>query len=591
LKTKANPVAQLSLVLLLLAGVYVVTRYRAPHQAEVQPVRLGPNQARVNVLASDECNTFKLDLGETHIDTDNGQITMGVNVDTNDPQFKTLFERPQDLPVHDPVLAMNKRLTVTAQCIDAAGRAIGSPLPLKSLNPYASTTFNVPGSYPTQAAAIRIDMAETANPSVKSTWTVACRAKPTTPDNRPVVDKFTAGDVHLDACAVRLDHLDGHGPIGIQHSVIRQMQLPDLEKRMFQGMSTDSNSVVAILRMRTPTVPTPGSQWIFSPSASNLGSASNLTSAQPLFAEPPSGFGKVDQTLVWAVNCGAGYTGLNHRVEIKGDLTRSDLVVDTVTLKDAYLDYDPETQSYNFAWRSRQSGTSKMGRKVVVLNVRHPLRPQMSTFGSNQAVLLIAVKLPGADFDHNYSMQPPSLSSPELNGLMTGASPFTFTPPDWGNVRLVSANAPATADLKAQRKFYDNQLSSLRHEQYQVVLTAVQLNLNPKQAKSIHLKTVTLSFYDQKVAVRDHVALNLPIRTDLRPGWLPITDCWVDGPAPPSGTSNTIHATNGGSPPPGATSVKVGGGGYPGSPGGFLGAATPQPPSTRGVPGSSPTGQ
>ena len=274
MKTKANPVAQLSLVVLLLAGVYVVARYRAPHQADVRPVHLGPNQAPVNMLASDESNTFRLDPDQTHVQTDTGQIAMGIKVDPDDPQFKTLFARPQDLPDHDPVTAMNKRLTITAQCIDAAGRSIGSPLRLKCLNPYASTIFDVPGSYPSQAAAIRVDMAEAANPSVKSSWTVACRARPTTPDDRPILDKFDAGDVHLDACAVELDHPDGHGSNGIQHTVIRQMQLTDLEKMMYQGMYTDPNSVVVLLRMRAPSVLRPQSQWNFNPSAGSLGSAS-----------------------------------------------------------------------------------------------------------------------------------------------------------------------------------------------------------------------------------------------------------------------------------------------------------------------------
>ena len=257
---------------------------------------------------------------------------------------------------------------------------------------------------------------------------------------------------------------------------------------------------------------------------------------------------------------------------------------DTVTLKDAYLDYDPGTHSYNFQWRSPQSATSKLGRKVIVLAARRPLQSQMSGFGGKQAVFIAAVKLPQPDFDHIYSTQPPNLSSPDLNGLITGVSPSSFMPPDWGNVRLAGANsiAPAKADVKVQREFYDKQLSSLIHDQYQIIQMTVQVNLDPKQAKSIHLKTVTLTFYDQQVSVRHHVALNLPIETTIGPGWLPVSYCWVDGPAPPVGISKTAAG-----PPPGVSSAPPGGGAVVGGgfPGGYAMPAQPQS-KARAVPGN-----
>jgi len=237
-------------------------------------------------------------------------------------------------------------------------------------------------------------------------------------------------------------------------------------------------------------------------------------------------------------------------------------VVDTVDLKNGYLEYDTSSRAYQFRWHGRQQATSKLGRRIVVLEQRRRDPSASPPSQTVMAQIFLAVKA-----EHS---QPPGSNVPGLIDIPAFAAKRTRPiMPNFGSAVKWSEVA-FPDDPASPTDSTDDVEGSLSRAGYQLVSAHILVKASDiaNRTGPIELKNIKLSFYESRILDRHKIVFNAPLRNRFDAGWLP---------------SARIAGAY-------AAMVKIdasfsGGTGVNGA----IPVSPPQPPSTRGVLGSPTT--
>ena len=545
---------QIALALLLCAAAFLVGRYKLQHTKGEAPHVSMMNESPLKVLTAQEIPAFALDVASSYRQTSDGSTTFMIK----------LHSGAQDPTSGRTVAAMNmgsggpaelnQRVAATVECLDNGGRPMGAPgfLDLSAApNSPGSIIAVAPPNYPAETRSLRLTVYEKEFPAQRSTWTVSCPdfMDPRPPIETGAVEEIGAAGAVFSAQAVQLPESAGATSESNSGMVARRMTDSDV-RNVFWNRGNSLPSVVAMVRLDPSKAGTSAGSWLLNIKRLSVNSVASNVMVQPVVPiYPASPAGAAGSPTAWAIYGGSAYPGLARTIRIDGEAERLASHIDTVTLHDADLVYNPTAGVYVFHWSGDQSVRSALGREVAVLDPNGPMpgsratnSPQPNYWGTESerpgattmhgtdptvskdaAVCYLAIKPLDKDQVTGRWIGPREISLPDLPGSPSlGVLPSVTDLPSWEDFRMPqSADQSPTGKVAGMQAFIQGG--------YHVTKCEVFLSLAARRHQSpIHLKSIGLTFGNVIVAQRQPITFSIPVRKAFDPNWLPVA--LVPGP-------------------------------------------------------------
>jgi hypothetical protein len=525
------------LACLALPAYFVLNRYRSAHEAQPPPSTGRPpippiGSAPLEII-SGTSTQGRFSIAQSDAGPGSLFSHVSIKIDssgTPDPALTRAITAMR-MPNRDSGDILNQTLQARIECLTSSGARIGQPsvlnaVPLASLDPVILLIF--PKTYPPETDALRVTLSETGNPRADASWTIK-RPVPSVhqvSDAEPTVQTADLGKDRVEAVAAEVPDFS---------TTFFSVPPREVLRPSVPHEACGTPVIECIARLRGGTKPPVGqSQWNVmvthvDPEWGPENEGNDAHAVTPFYSNPAKTAAGA-QPDSWLIYCCPTYPGQLKRVRVTADFVRTTTKAETVTFHDADLIYNPRARSYVMTWSKPLEQTSAFGRRVAVLNGRGDLLD--SSPGTPVSLrLFLATRLtdshnPAINFnDARCELEAIDESGKRIDVELTPSvmqDSWSFTSPP---------GIPIPSPGKVPHEYYIQALKPLIRLRYSPWQFTCPFS-NPFAAKSVHLKTVRITYRDTVSIDRRHVVFVLPVQPKFDKSWLPDTASIGSSPQP-----------------------------------------------------------